>query len=96
MGNFGIGEIILIIVVIYFLFGPEKLPKIIGGFGKTVGEFLKMKDEVGAPIKEVENTIKNAIQEVKAPITEKSFKDDTIDHHNITQTNKDSENKKEN
>jgi Sec-independent protein translocase protein TatA len=42
----GITEIILIIVVAYFLFGPEKLPRLIAEFMKTINSLLKMKNEV--------------------------------------------------
>jgi len=52
-GNFGAGEIILILLVILILFGAKKIPELARGIGKGMSEFKK-------GLKEVENEIKDA------------------------------------
>ena len=41
MGNFGITEIILIILVIVLLFGGRKIPELMRGIGQGMKEFKK-------------------------------------------------------
>jgi len=41
MGNFGIGELVVILVVVLILFGPGKLPDVGKALGKAVGEFRR-------------------------------------------------------
>ena len=41
MGNLDAGEIFLIILVAFFLFGPKKLPELGKAAGKTLREFKK-------------------------------------------------------
>ena len=52
-GNFGAGEIILILLVVLILFGAKKIPELAKGLGKGMSEFKK-------GLKEVENEIKDA------------------------------------
>lgn len=46
MGSIGYGEILLIILLIFILFGPEKLPELGKAIGKAVKEFKKAESEV--------------------------------------------------
>ena len=41
MGNIGIGEILILVLVVLILFGPNKLPELGKALGKAVGEFRK-------------------------------------------------------
>lgn len=52
MGSIGFSEILLIILLILILFGPEKLPEL----GKTAGKVLK-------ELKKAEGEVKNAFEE---------------------------------
>jgi len=40
-GNFGVGEIILILLVVLILFGAKKIPELAKGLGKGMSEFKK-------------------------------------------------------
>jgi len=41
MGNIGLGELVILLVVILILFGPGKLPEVGKALGKAVGEFRR-------------------------------------------------------
>ncbi len=41
MGNIGLGEILILVLVVLILFGPNKLPELGKSLGKAVGEFRK-------------------------------------------------------
>jgi sec-independent protein translocase protein TatA len=58
-GNFGAGEIILIVLVILLLFGAKKIPELAKGLGKGMSEFKK-------GLKDVEDEIKSSDNEVKS------------------------------
>ena len=46
MGNFGIGEWIVVLLVILVLFGAKKIPDLAKGIGKGIKDFKKaLKDE---------------------------------------------------
>ena len=70
MGNFGIQEILIVLVVIVLLFGSSRLPRIARGTGKHL---RKTKDSVGTfkeefesgmreidPVSPIKETMKNA------------------------------------
>lgn len=44
MGNFGVTEIVLILVVVVLLFGGRKIPELMKGIGQGMKEFRKAKD----------------------------------------------------
>ena len=44
MGNFGVTEIILILLVVVLLFGGRKIPELMKGIGQGLKEFKKAKD----------------------------------------------------
>lgn len=50
LGNIGIPELILILVVALVIFGPGKLPEVGRSLGKSIGEFKEA-------LKKTENTI---------------------------------------
>ena len=41
MGNIGLGEILVLVLVVLILFGPNKLPELGKSLGKALGEFRK-------------------------------------------------------
>jgi sec-independent protein translocase protein TatA len=41
MGNFGLTEILLILVVVVLLFGGRKIPELMKGIGNGIKEFKK-------------------------------------------------------
>ena len=46
MGNFGVGEWLIIMLVILVLFGAKKIPDLAKGIGKGIKDFKKeMKDD---------------------------------------------------
>jgi Sec-independent protein translocase protein TatA len=61
----GVTEIILIMAVAYFLFGPEKLPKVAAEFKKTISGFLKVKDEVQRSVFDIKKDIEDPIVKVR-------------------------------
>ncbi len=40
-GNFGFGEILIILVIILLLFGAKRIPEIAGSLGKGINEFKR-------------------------------------------------------
>lgn len=53
MGNIGMGELVVIFLIILLLFGTRRLPEIGGALGKAIKEFKKtakgIQDEVKEP-----------------------------------------------
>jgi sec-independent protein translocase protein TatA len=62
MGNFGLTEIILILLVVVLLFGGRKIPELMKGLGQGMKEFKKASkggdepDNIGAEEKTEEKT----------------------------------------
>ena len=54
MGNLGMGEWIVILLVIVLLFGGKKIPELMRGLGKGIREFNDAKNNVK---KEIEDGI---------------------------------------
>lgn len=52
--NLGMGEIILILLVVLLFFGAKRIPEIAGSFGKGIREFKKNINEVQRNISEPE------------------------------------------
>ena len=46
LGNIGMTEIILLLVVVLLLFGAKRIPEIAGSFGKGIKEFKKNMNDV--------------------------------------------------
>ena len=53
-GNFGTGEIVIIVFVVLLLFGGKKIPELMKGMGKGVRSFKEglndVKDEINRPV----------------------------------------------
>jgi len=54
MFNFGIGELVVIFLIVLVLFGAARLPAIAKALGRSIGEFKKAsKEDVDSDIEEV-------------------------------------------
>lgn len=53
MFRFGMGELIVILLIILLLFGAAKLPEIARALGKSIKEFKKAGKEIKSDIDEV-------------------------------------------
>ena len=53
MFKFGMGELVVILLIILLLFGASKLPEIARALGKSIKEFKKAGKEVKSDIEEV-------------------------------------------
>lgn len=45
LGNLGLGEILIILVLILVLFGPQKIPELAGTVGRFVTQFRRQMEE---------------------------------------------------
>lgn len=52
MGNFGVTEWVLILLVIILLFGGRKIPELMRGIGRGIREFNDAKNNVKREIEE--------------------------------------------
>jgi len=61
---FGSTELLLIVIIALFLFGPDKMPEIARTLGKVMGDFKRaMKDaEAELAINEAKESIKETIK----------------------------------
>ena len=53
MFNFGMGELIVILVIVLLLFGASKLPEIARALGRSINEFKKASKEVRDEIEDI-------------------------------------------
>ncbi|HBG60491.1 MAG: preprotein translocase subunit SecA [Omnitrophica WOR_2 bacterium GWF2_38_59] len=53
MFNFGMGELIVILIIVLLLFGASKLPEIARALGKSINEFKKATKEVQSEIDDI-------------------------------------------
>jgi sec-independent protein translocase protein TatA len=52
MGNFGVSEWILILLIVILLFGGRKIPELMRGIGRGIREFNDAKNNVKREIEE--------------------------------------------
>jgi len=62
MGNLGIGEIILILVIFLLLFGAKRLPEFARSLGKSLKEFKKATTDI---TNEIESSVNSKPTEPK-------------------------------
>ena len=71
MGNLGMTEILVIMVIILLLFGAKRIPEIAGSFGKGINEFKRnigdAQRAITDPAREEPRTIAPAQPPVVAP-----------------------------
>lgn len=63
MGLIGLPEMILIVIVALFLFGPDKIPEMARSLGKAMGEFKRAQMET-----------ENEIKKINEPLNDKDTK----------------------
>ncbi|MDY0078626.1 MAG: twin-arginine translocase TatA/TatE family subunit [Bacteroidales bacterium] len=60
--NFGSGEIILLLLVLFVVLGPKKLPEVARTLGKTINDMKRassgFKDEINKEINRIEKDVK--------------------------------------
>jgi sec-independent protein translocase protein TatB len=85
MNFLGMGplELVLIVVLALIVFGPAKLPEIMGQIGKAIGDFRRatseLSDEFNRTIQAELNETKQTIEETKSALTEvRSAVDTTV------------------
>lgn len=60
-------EIVLILVILLFIFGPSKMPEIARTLGQAVREFRKASEELQKTGEELQKTIEEAPPQTTAP-----------------------------
>jgi sec-independent protein translocase protein TatA len=69
MFGLGLPEILVILAILFFLFGAKRLPQIGEGLGKTIKELRKIRDERRADKeKEKEDQKGNVISDIKKEV----------------------------
>jgi Tat protein translocase TatB subunit len=63
MGNIGWSEILVILVVVVFLFGPERLPQFIRKFRALRSAVMKLRDEAMKTVEPIEKELKRSLLE---------------------------------
>ena len=73
MNVLGMGpmEILLIVVLALIVFGPAKLPEIMGQVGKAIGDFRRATSELSD---EFNRTIQAELQETKAIVNDSTLR----------------------
>ncbi len=56
LGNIGMGEILVILVIVLLLFGARRIPEIAGSMGKGIREFKKNMTDVERAMRETGDT----------------------------------------
>ena len=80
--NLGMGELLIILIVVLLLFGSKKIPEIAQGLGKGIREFKKsikeVEDQITTPsneIRDLKKSVKQAGEQIISTDTEKTDKD---------------------
>jgi Sec-independent protein translocase protein TatA len=63
MGNIGVGEILIIVLVVFFLYGPERLPSIAKKIRSFLAEWNDVKRKTVDAVKEIEKDVMGTIEE---------------------------------
>jgi sec-independent protein translocase protein TatA len=74
LGNFGMGELIVVLIIVLVLFGAKRIPEISASFGKGIREFKKNVNDVERTITEPEPRA-----EPRLPAGEPVARRDTVD-----------------
>ena len=74
LGNFGMGELVVVLIIVLVLFGAKRIPEISASFGKGIREFKKNVNDVERTITEPEPRA-----EPRLPAGEPLVRRDTVD-----------------
>ena len=66
----GGGEILLILVVVFLIFGPSKLPEMSRKLGKTMNDLKRASNDIRREIQQGANEVTRDFKEAKKTITE--------------------------
>jgi sec-independent protein translocase protein TatA len=61
-GNFGGPDLIIILVIVFVLFGAKKLPELARGLGQSLNEFRKTREEFDRELHSASNDLKSQPQ----------------------------------
>jgi len=82
--NLGMGELLVILIVVLLLFGSKKIPEIAQGLGKGIREFKKsikeVEDQITTPnsvVSDLKKSVKDIGDHLTGTETEKTDKDKT-------------------
>jgi TatA/E family protein of Tat protein translocase len=82
--NLGMGELLVILIVVLLLFGSKKIPEIAQGLGKGIREFKKsikeVEEQITTPnnvVSDLKKSVKDIGQQITNPETDKTEKDKT-------------------
>jgi sec-independent protein translocase protein TatA len=82
--NLGMGELLVILIVVLLLFGSKKIPEIAQGLGKGIREFKKsikeVEEQITTPtneIRDLKKSVKEVGEQITSTDTEKTDKDKT-------------------
>jgi sec-independent protein translocase protein TatA len=73
-GNLGMGELVVVLIIVLVLFGAKRIPEISASFGKGIREFKKNVNDVERQITEPEPRV-----EPRLPAGEPLARHDTVD-----------------
>lgn len=65
MGKIGATELIVILLIVLVVFGPQQLPKLSKMFGETIKNFKKGMEEADEPAAKVEPKVEDKSEEAK-------------------------------
>ena len=82
--NLGMGELLVILIVVLLLFGSKKIPEIAQGLGKGIREFKKsikeVEEQITTPnnvVSDLKKSVKDIGEHITSTDTEKTDKDKT-------------------
>jgi sec-independent protein translocase protein TatA len=73
-GNLGMGELVVVLIIVLVLFGAKRIPEISASFGKGIREFKKNVNDVERQITDPEPRV-----EPRLPAGEPLARRDTVD-----------------
>ena len=57
MGGLGFNEILLILIISFLIFGPEKLPKILKNLGNILRKIFDIKDDLQNSLYDIKDSV---------------------------------------